>query len=463
MEKKTLGSFLSALRRAQGLTQQEVADRLAVSNRAVSRWERDEAMPDILLLPAIADLFGVTVDELLRGERKREAPPREAVSSVTYTKDGESDSAETPHETAKDTRSEGGCAHETPPSPDPRALRGLRSLTKRAVSSFRISILLAITTALIGFVLFLALSYGKYRPDLGFYSFLIFAIGTATMTVIATMRLRDTLLEQADGDEMHLPTNELTTACHTLAYWSYRTFTVIATLLILALPLVVIRNSHYLNSVLSADSYLPIALALGALCAVLALWFQEPYTRWHLAPWEGLIIPAKGAELRPSQPVRRRLGWMNLVQMGSLILGLGLCIFCNATDFGYQTYVNEYDQVNWVSLACFALGALSCLASPFCFLKNYRHLRENEVLSPTLWAIGKATMVSVAVRNLLLGLTLFLTLGFGLSFGRTSPDGVNWHYYQHWDEQVILIGILVAATIIVGERLLRRHLQKKRP
>ncbi|MBQ9151734.1 MAG: helix-turn-helix transcriptional regulator [Clostridia bacterium] len=37
MEKKTLGSFISALRRAQGLTQQEVADRLMVSNRAVSR------------------------------------------------------------------------------------------------------------------------------------------------------------------------------------------------------------------------------------------------------------------------------------------------------------------------------------------------------------------------------------------------------------------------------------------
>ncbi len=41
MEKKTMGTFLAALRRAKGLTQQEVADRLLVSNRAVSRWERE--------------------------------------------------------------------------------------------------------------------------------------------------------------------------------------------------------------------------------------------------------------------------------------------------------------------------------------------------------------------------------------------------------------------------------------
>ena len=69
MEKKTMGSFLSALRKARGLTQQEVADILMVSNKTVSKWEREEGYPEITMLPAIAELFEVTVDELLKGER----------------------------------------------------------------------------------------------------------------------------------------------------------------------------------------------------------------------------------------------------------------------------------------------------------------------------------------------------------------------------------------------------------
>lgn len=69
MEKKTIGAFLSALRKANGMTQQEVADKLNVSNKTVSKWERDEGCPEIMMLPAIAELYSVTVDEILRGER----------------------------------------------------------------------------------------------------------------------------------------------------------------------------------------------------------------------------------------------------------------------------------------------------------------------------------------------------------------------------------------------------------
>jgi len=69
MEKKTIGQFIAVLRKANGMTQQEVADRLNVSNKAVSRWERDECAPDLSLIPAIAEMFEVTCDELLRGER----------------------------------------------------------------------------------------------------------------------------------------------------------------------------------------------------------------------------------------------------------------------------------------------------------------------------------------------------------------------------------------------------------
>lgn len=69
MEKKTLGSFLAALRKANGLTQRELAEKLSVSDKAVSRWERDECAPDLTLIPVIAEIFGITADELLRGQR----------------------------------------------------------------------------------------------------------------------------------------------------------------------------------------------------------------------------------------------------------------------------------------------------------------------------------------------------------------------------------------------------------
>ena len=69
MDKKSFGSLLSALRKASGMTQKDLAERLNVSDKAVSRWERDENYPDLPLLPVIAEIFNVTTDELLRGER----------------------------------------------------------------------------------------------------------------------------------------------------------------------------------------------------------------------------------------------------------------------------------------------------------------------------------------------------------------------------------------------------------
>lgn len=68
--KNSIGRFIAALRQAKGLTQRELGDLLFVSNKTVSRWERDECTPDLYLIPAIAEIFGITTDELLRGERK---------------------------------------------------------------------------------------------------------------------------------------------------------------------------------------------------------------------------------------------------------------------------------------------------------------------------------------------------------------------------------------------------------
>lgn len=70
MEKKTIGGFISTLRKANGMTQKELAERLNVSDKTISRWERDDGAPDLALIPVIAEIFNVTCDELLRGERK---------------------------------------------------------------------------------------------------------------------------------------------------------------------------------------------------------------------------------------------------------------------------------------------------------------------------------------------------------------------------------------------------------
>ena len=63
------GDFLYELRKEKGMTQAELADVLGVTNKAVSKWETGEAMPETAQLLPISRIFGVTVDELLAGKR----------------------------------------------------------------------------------------------------------------------------------------------------------------------------------------------------------------------------------------------------------------------------------------------------------------------------------------------------------------------------------------------------------
>lgn len=65
----SFGEFLYTLRKEKGMTQAELADALGVTNKAVSKWETGEAMPETALLKPLARIFGVTVDELLDGKR----------------------------------------------------------------------------------------------------------------------------------------------------------------------------------------------------------------------------------------------------------------------------------------------------------------------------------------------------------------------------------------------------------
>jgi len=65
---QTIGKRIAELRRAKNLTQEDLAEKFGLSAQAVSKWENDQSCPDITLLPDLADLLGVSVDALLRGE-----------------------------------------------------------------------------------------------------------------------------------------------------------------------------------------------------------------------------------------------------------------------------------------------------------------------------------------------------------------------------------------------------------
>lgn len=68
IDKARFGEFLLEQRRAKKYTQKELAQKLFVSDKAVSKWERGISMPDISLLIPLADILDVTVTELLEGE-----------------------------------------------------------------------------------------------------------------------------------------------------------------------------------------------------------------------------------------------------------------------------------------------------------------------------------------------------------------------------------------------------------
>lgn len=72
MMKKTLGVMIAELRKEQGMTQAGLAERMGVTDKAVSKWERDLSCPDINSLPNLAAELGVSVDELM--QFRKEAP-----------------------------------------------------------------------------------------------------------------------------------------------------------------------------------------------------------------------------------------------------------------------------------------------------------------------------------------------------------------------------------------------------
>ena len=69
MDQEKIGKFILELRKDKKMTQQELADKIGVTDRAISKWENGRGMPDISLMKPLCEILDITLNELISGEK----------------------------------------------------------------------------------------------------------------------------------------------------------------------------------------------------------------------------------------------------------------------------------------------------------------------------------------------------------------------------------------------------------
>ena len=83
MKKESFGNMVAALRKEKGMTQLELAEKMGVTDKAVSKWERDLSFPDVSSIPKLAEILGVSVDELMQIKAEsKEEPLKKKIDEI---------------------------------------------------------------------------------------------------------------------------------------------------------------------------------------------------------------------------------------------------------------------------------------------------------------------------------------------------------------------------------------------
>lgn len=401
MTRNSMGQFMAALRKANGMTQQEVADRLNVSNKAVSRWERDECAPDIILIPALAELYGVTCDELLRGERMGGS------TAVQENKEGKADK---------------------------KVERQRKALISRSLSSFKNMLSISIALSAVGLICMFGVSYGFYRPVIGFAVLLLLEAAATVLTVIAVNKLKEIkteseLFEGADAGMVERYDN-----C--LGSLSFIGFFAVAFAVAISLPLVLCRSA-FTESVMAFQSYLSYFTGIAAALALLFLLAREPYIRWITG--------------RKKKDNRNRV-LLNRIQLGAGVLLLILVVILPYFD----EFVSE-TEIRTTFAAGRLIAYVLIAVIPVVLVVFLLREKENR------WAV-----LLTGLRNVLLLPTVFILESahiVGLSYNVMSKE--TYLRYDAWIGSRVFNGIcwalLVVAAYMIAEKCLkkrRRKLQK---
>ena len=236
MPKNTLGQFIGVLRKANGLTQQDVADRLGVSNKAVSRWERDETAPDLFLIPAIAEMFGVSCDELLKGERI--------------------------------------INNEEAPSPKNSSTQ-IKALVLKKLSQFKTNSIISSSLSLAGLILLFGISYGFYKPILAFCVMLLFIIAAFVIALISVNKLREIKNDSETFDLLDIKNQLLFNK--TLADFSLLSFFISLAVFIFSSPMLIPSFMEYFGTVLGIRSFFQLNFLNFLILLLIYFYAKEPY------------------------------------------------------------------------------------------------------------------------------------------------------------------------------------------
>lgn len=273
MEKKTIGQFIAVLRKANGMTQQDLADRLNVSNKAVSRWERDESAPDITLIPALAELLGVTCDELLKGER------------ITYSENIE--------------------------KREVKVEKQVKALIHREISKYKTMMWIAAAFAVAGPIVMLILEntlFGLY--DACFAVMLLFEVVAFVVETIAVTKMRDAKADSEVFENAEPALVKKYNKClGEFSFWVY--------FLIVAIISGIIINNPYVLLL----PYISAFLFWLVVCAAIYLSGKKRYVSWITgnAKEEREIM-----EQPPADAGKMKL--MNRIQIGAILL-IGVLFF----------------------------------------------------------------------------------------------------------------------------------------
>lgn len=214
MEKKDIGSFIADLRKSSGMTQQQLADRLNVSNKTVSKWERGESYPEITLIPVIADVFGVTSDEILRSR---------VIMEIDIPQTSVPDNVEV------QARASGGISIDD---------RLDTSMTK-----YKIISVISMGIAAFGVILMLILAFAMQQKEAGFGVCIVFAAAAVLTQAVNILRTRAVLREGS------VPGSCYETFFKTIPY----VFCTAAAAVLLALPVMITFELEFPDGTVMTD------------------------------------------------------------------------------------------------------------------------------------------------------------------------------------------------------------------